>query len=355
MPHVLNMTVEQLAADLAELGEKPFRARQIVQWIFVRGAREFAEMTDLPATLRPALAERYSILTGQLVATSTADDGTAKCLLEFPGGGQEDRGQDARDTGGRIETVLIPAAPRATACVSTQIGCPMGCLFCASGLGGVQRDLTAGEIIEQVLQLQHATGLAVTHVVFMGMGEPLANYDATLGAIRGIIDPRRLGISARRVTVSTIGLPEQILRLAGEDLPVTLAISLHATRQALRGKLIPAARAWPLPEVLSAARQYFEITGRRVTLEYVLLAGVNDGNVAARELAEIARSLAAQVNVIRYNPVPELPYRRPSEESVRRFMDQLTGAGANATLRQSRGLSSDAACGQLRRRPGTIT
>ncbi len=298
-----------------------------------------ASMTNLPPALRQRLADEAPVLTGTVETRSDAPDGVTKLLLRWP-------------DGQCVETVLIPAEGRNTACVSTQAGCAMGCAFCASGLDGVQRDLTGGEIIEQVLQLRAACGVEVSHVVFMGMGEPLANYDATLFAVRGLVDPKRGGISARRVTASTIGLPTAIRRLAGEDLPITLAISLHAPTDRLRQELIPAARGTTIAELIAAGRDFFHSRGRELTLEYLLLADVNDQPARADDLARVAKQMRCNVNLIRYNPVQGLSFRRPSEEKVLAFADRLRAAGVNVQIRASRGLTRNAACGQLRgRRP----
>ncbi len=282
------------------------------------------------------------MLTGEEVERSASPDGTFKILLRWPDGAS-------------TETVMIPAEdsgrPRRTVCLSTQVGCDVGCRFCASGIGGVRRNLTVGEVVEQALRVAaalDAVGERLSHVVFMGMGEPLANYDVTVEAVRRL--GRRLGIGRRRITVSTVGLPKQILRLAGEDLKATLALSLHAPTPELRRELIPWAEAIDLESVLAACREYFARTGREVTLEYCLLAGVNDRPEHAQRLAEIAVDLQAHVNLMMYNPVLELPYERPSRNRAVGFLHQLREAGANAHLRHSRGLDADAACGQLRRR-----
>lgn len=336
MRHVLEMTVEDLAGELAAVGAPAYRARQVAGWVWQRGVYDLARMTDLPAGLREALAQRLAVLTGRAERRSEAPDGVVKLLLGWPDGTS-------------VETVLIPADRRRTACISTQVGCGMGCAFCASGLGGVERDLSAGEIVEQVLQLQVAVGERVTHVVVMGMGEPLANYDATLAAVRALIDPARGGLSARHVTVSTVGLPARIRRLAEEDIPLTLAISLHAPNDALRRRLIPAAKGTTIAELVAAGQEFFRRRGREVTLEYVLLAGVNDADAHADELADVAGALRCNVNLIRYNSVEGLPFHRPAEARVLAFRDRLWRRGVNVQVRASRGIEAEAACGQLRR------
>ena len=270
-----------------------------------------------------------------------APDGTAKLLLAWP-------------DGATTECVMIPGdGARRTVCLSTQVGCDVGCTFCASGIGGSQRDLSVGEVLEQALAVGDLLGEAderLSHVVFMGMGEPLANYAVTVEAARRLNAAHGLGIAQRRITISTVGLPKQIERLASEGLQTTLAVSLHAPNDPLRRELIPWARGIPLATLLAACRHYFERTGREVTLEYCLLAEVNDRPEHATELAEIARDLRAHVNLLMYNPVPTLPYARPSRNRAIGFLKQLRARGVNAHLRESRGLETDAACGQLRRR-----
>jgi 23S rRNA (adenine2503-C2)-methyltransferase len=333
--HVLDMTVAQLAGALAELHQPPFRARQVAAWVWQKHVTDLADMTDLSAELRAELAGQLVILSARLAGRGDAPDGTVKLLLELA-------------DGERIECVAIPAGERLTACVSCQVGCAIGCGFCATPLDGLKRNLTAGEIVEQVFWLQAAAGRRVTNVVFMGMGEPLANYDATVASVRAMIDPQRLGLSARHVTVSTVGLPKQIRRLAGEDIPITLAISVHAPNDALRRRLIPLAARHSLADVISAAKAFYQVRHREVTLEYVLLSGVNDSPACADELAGLAGQLRCNVNVIRYNPVEGLKFAPPDDKACRAFVDRLGRRGANAHLRASRGLGASAACGQLR-------
>lgn len=336
MKHLLDMTLAELTEALTRMGQKAFRARQILSWIFGRGVCDFEKMSDLSAELRADLAKEFAILTGQVVSRSDSSDGVSKLLLQWPDGQS-------------VETVLIPADKRACACVSTQVGCSLECTFCASGQGGLVRNLTAGEIIEQIVQLQLAAGQKITHVVFMGMGEPLANYDATVAAIRAIVDPARMGISARRVTVSTVGLPRQIRKLAREDLPVTLAISLHAPSDALRRRIMPKASS-SIDEIVAAANEFFQARKREVTLEYILLEGVNDTNVCSEALARIAHQLRCNVNLIRYNPVSSATYAAPSQAAVKMFAQRLQRRGVNVQVRRSKGGQADAACGQLRQR-----
>jgi 23S rRNA (adenine2503-C2)-methyltransferase len=335
MKHVLDMSPGELKAEVEALGGKSFAAKQIREWIWAKGASEFQAMTNLSLSLREELSRRMVIFSGRIVEEQHSRDDVLKLLLAWPDGEQ-------------IETVLIPDGQRQTVCVSTQAGCAMGCAFCASGLAGLKRNLTAGEILEQVLQLQHIAGRRVTNVVFMGVGEPLANYDATVRAVRVLIAPAAGAISARKITVSTAGLPDAIRRLAGEDLPITLAISLHAPDDALRAKLMPAAAKYPIAEILAAAKEFFRARGREVTIEYTLLAGVNDAPAQAGALAKLAGELRCNVNLIRYNPVSTLPFERSDETRTEAFAQRLRHKGVNVHVRRSRGADVDAACGQLR-------
>ena len=331
-PNVLELTREQLRAAVAAAGQPAYRADQLADWVFDKGVADPAAMSNLPS----ALAERLSVLTSRIAGGAEDTDETLKLLLEFA-------------DGGRVETVMIPSSRRATACVSTQIGCAMQCSFCASGAGGLERNLTCGEILEQVVHLRGAGGRRITNVVFMGMGEPLANYDATVAAVRALIDPDRFGISARSVTVSTIGLARQIRRLADEHLPITLAISLHAPTDALRRRLMPTPGD-RIEDIVSAADYYYHSRKREVTLEYVLIAGVNDTSACADAVADLAHRIRCNVNLIPLNPTADCAYNRPTSAAVGRFADHLSRRGVNAHVRRSRGQGLDAACGQLRRR-----
>jgi len=340
LKHLLDMTPAGLADELAAMGQPAYRARQVLEWVWRKGVTDFDRMSNLPNALRAALAERLSVLAGRVVGRADADDGVVKLLIEWP-------------DGERVECATIPDGARRTACVSTQAGCAMGCAFCASGLGGLGRDLTAGEIVEQLFHLRAAGGERATNVVLMGTGEPLANYDASVAAVRAVVDPERLGISPRRVTVSTVGLPGPIRRLAGEGLPITLAISLHAPSDTLRRRLIPAAKTATIAQVLAAAADFYASRKREVTLEYVLLGGVNDTLACANELAQAARKQRCNVNLIRFNPVAGVGFRPPAESDVRAFRDRLRDAGVNVHIRASRGAGADAACGQLRHSRGS--
>jgi 23S rRNA (adenine2503-C2)-methyltransferase len=325
------MTRPEARDILLAAGHKAFRAKQLADWVYGKGVTDVAMMSNIPASV----ADDLSFLTSSIAARTDSRDGTTKLLLDLHDGCQ-------------VETVLIPSPSRVTACVSTQAGCAVGCKFCASGLGGLQRNISSGEILEQLIHLRQASGTAPTNVVFMGMGEPLANYEATVAAVRAIIDPERFGISARRVTVSTIGLPAAIRRLAGEDMAITLAISLHAPTDELRREIIPSAAKHTIDEILSAAGEFYQARKREITLEYVLLAGVNDAEHHARNLSRLARRLRCNVNLIRYNPVESLTFAPSSKNATDAFINTLRENGTNATLRQSRGSDIAAACGQLK-------
>lgn len=329
--NMLDMTVDELQAAAADTGLRAYRTKQLADWVYRKGVTDPANMTNLPSEV----AEHFAILTSRVAGKRVSSDKTVKLLLELY-------------DGEHVETVLIPTKDRATACLSTQVGCGFACQFCASGIGGFKRNLSAGEILEQILHLQKSCDVRVSNVVFMGTGEPLANYEATVAAIRAIVDPARFGLSARRVTVSTVGLPEQIRRLAREDLPITLAISLHAPNDALRKELMPAAAKYPLAEIVSAAEEFYASHKREVTLEYLLLGGVNDTNVCAEALALLAKRLRCNVNLVRYNPVEPSAFEPPTTVAVQAFARRLRRRGINTHIRRSRGADADAACGQLR-------
>ena len=325
------MTRDEARDALAAAGHKAFRAKQLADWVYTRGVTDPDAMSNLPK----AVTDEFSFLTSSIAAQADSRDGTIKLLLDLSDGCQ-------------VETVMIPSPKRTTACLSTQAGCAIGCKFCASGLDGLQRNISSGEILQQLVHLRQASGTAPTNVVFMGMGEPLANYEATVGAVRAIIDPDRFGISARRVTVSTIGIPPAIRRLAAEDLAITLAISLHAPTDELRREIIPSAAKYSIDEILLAAGEFYQARKREVTLEYVLLSGVNDAEYHAKNLSRLAHRLRCNVNLIRYNPVKSLPFSTSTKNATDAFVDTLRENGTNATVRQSRGSDIAAACGQLK-------
>jgi 23S rRNA (adenine2503-C2)-methyltransferase len=322
-----------------ELGEPRFAGRNLRRWVFERRAPSFDAMSDLSKRFRDALAQRFVVRRTSIAADRSDPGGTRAFVLRLA---------DGRS----IETVLIPEEERRTVCVSTQVGCPVACVFCASGLEGLVRNLTPGEVVEQVLHVQDALprGESVTNVVVMGIGEPTMNLSALEQALQTWNDPRGLGIGARRITVSTVGYPQRIDRLAQLRREIGLAISLHAPRQELRQRLVPNGGQVPIESIVAAARRWFGATGRRVTFEYVLMAGVNDSPREARELAALLRGLPCHVNLIPVNPVDGLPYVRPAPDVTERFKTILLSAGLDATVRHPRGDGIAAACGQLRLR-----
>lgn len=337
-PHLLQPDAEKLNCWLQQLGQPSFRARQVKKWLFEKRATGLQEMTDLPRKLREELAAHFDLWTTRVVRHQQASDGTEKLLLQLA-------------DGGRIECVLLRDGLRRSICVSSQVGCAMGCVFCASGLDGVERNLTSGEILEQMLRLQHLLepDERLSHIVMMGMGEPLANLNPVLAALDQASSSTGLGISPRRITISTVGLPEAMDRLTRTAPRYHLAVSLHAPNDALRDQLVPVNRRIGLDRVIAAADRYFEASGRRLTFEYVLLADVNDRPEHAQQLAARLRGRPALLNVIPYNPVPGLPYRTPSTSAVQRFREILERAGLVIKFRQRKGDQIAAACGQLRR------
>lgn len=339
MTPMLEQTPEQLAAWLAEHGEPAYRARQVQRWLFQHTVEEFAEMTDLSKELRRRLAAEFRIWTTRVARHLRADDGTEKLLLELA-------------DGQHIECVLLRDDKGAhTICISSQVGCAMGCTFCASGLDGWARNLASGEIIEQMLRLRRLLlpEQRISHIVAMGMGEPLLNLDALLPALDAATAPDGLGIGARRVTISTVGIPKGIRRLAEVNRQYHLAVSLHAPDDELRSRIVPANRGFGIQAILAAADDYFARTGRRVTYEYVLLSGINDQPQHARSLAALLKSRPALINLIPYNPVEGLPYRTPTPAATKRFVEILEEAGLAVAVRWRKGDRIDAACGQLRR------
>ena len=338
--HLLDLSDTELREWLTQRGQPAYRGPQILSWIYQRRAESFDEMSNLPKSLRDQLTQDFRLWTTSIRTQKSAEDGTEKLLLEL--GDQ-----------GRIECVLLRDGTRRSICVSSQVGCAMGCVFCASGLDGVERNLTAGEIIEQMLLLQRmlSSEERLSHIVMMGMGEPLANLQNVLTALERAKDPDGLGISPRRITISTVGLPPAIDRLSRHQTPFNLAISLHAPNDELRTRLVPVNKNIGIDEILSAADRYFQVTGRRLTFEYVLLANLNDTPSCARQLVRLLRDRTSMLNVIPYNPVAGLPYETPSVESLRVFRKILSDGGINIQIRERKGDRIQAACGQLRRLP----
>jgi len=336
---LLGLSTEDLRALLQQKSESPYRGNQLAEYLYRKGAHTLGEMTSLPEKLRESLKEGYEVGRSRMVAKRCSRDGTIKLLLEM------------RD-GARVETVGLPYADRFSCCLSTQVGCPVGCVFCASGHSGFSRNLTAGEVVDQVLAVQ-AEGEErlhrVDHVVFMGMGEPLLNYEAVMKAVQLLNS--ELGIAMRHMTLSTVGYVPGILRLAEEKYQLTLAVSLHAPTDSLRQKIVPGAK-WSIADIIQACRVYLSKTGRRVTFEYCLLSNLNDGIEQAEQLVVLMRGLNCHVNLIPYNSGGITGFVEPSPERIRAFRDLLASFGIQVTQRLRRGRDIEAACGQLRQRVG---
>ena len=335
-PDLRGFELDELKSFVLKLGQPAYRAGQIAEWVFGRGVRSFDEMTNLSKALRERLSKEASLSCAEVVETHTSKtDGTGKLLLKY-------------GDGARIEAVLLRDNKRITGCVSTQVGCKFGCSFCATGLMGFTRNLTAGEIVEEMISLREAAAPGrLSNLVFMGMGEPLDNYDNVLQAIRIANAKWGLGIGARRMTVSTAGHVPGIRKLAKEGLQVELAVSLNAPEQRLRARLMPIADRYSLTQLLKAIEYYSESTGRRATLEYVLLRDFNDTPEMADELAEIARRLLCKVNLICYNKVTDSVFAPPTDQTVEDFFSRVGRRCPTVVRRVSRGSDIAAGCGQL--------
>lgn len=329
---LLGMSQTELTDWVQGQGQPAYRGKQLHQWLYNKGARTLADITVFPKDWRQAM-EQVSVGRSDIHHRSIAPDQTVKFLLRL-------------EDGHIIEAVGIPTDKRLTVCVSSQVGCPMACDFCATGKGGFIRNLATHEIVDQVLTVQEAFEQRVSNIVFMGMGEPLINAQNVVNAVKCL--NQDIGIGQRSITVSTVGIPGQIRRLAEHHLQITLAVSLHASNQSLRTELIPSAQQYPLTALLDECREYVTITGRRVTFEYILLAGLNDCEEHAAELSQLLRGFQSHVNLIPYNPIDEVDYQRPSRKRVNQFTDRLKASGIAVSVRYSRGLEKDAACGQLR-------
>jgi len=334
---IMGVPDSELLAWLAAVGEKKFRLKQIRRWMIDRRITSFEEMTDLSSALRAKLAQEFRFSSFEQVGHQVASDRTEKLLLKL-------------HDGELVECVLMRDPGRRTVCISTQVGCAMGCVFCASGLLGVKRDLTAAEIFEQVLVLHRlmTDDEKVTNVVVMGIGEPLANYTNLMEALEVLSAEEGFGLGARRITVSTVGLPKKIREFARNGKQFNLAISLHAPNDELRTQIVPVNKGIGIADLLAAADDYFEVTGRRVSFEYVLLSGVNDQPEHAEQLAQLLRGRSVHVNLIPMNGVSELVMTAPGEPLTRKFCDILENRGIPATVRKRKGADIDAACGQLR-------
>ncbi len=345
-PGILDVPADTLRAWLAERGQPPMRVSQIRKQILASRATTFEAMSDLPKPLRAELADAFSVFSMRVEKHLFAKDDTHKLVLRL--------GDDRM-----IECVLIQDDGRATACISTQVGCGMGCVFCASGLNGVVRNLTTGEMLEQLVLMRNLTDAnstnpdrapRLTNVVVMGMGEPLANLENLLDALAVAGDKNGLGIGARHVTISTVGLPAKIRKLAESGKQYSLAVSLHAPNDELRTRIVPTNDKTGLDAILAAADEFYEKTGRQVTYEYVVLGGLNDQPAHARQLAGLLTGRKAHVNLIPWNDVQGLPYRRPHDTDLQNLIDTLRKNGVSVKVRKRKGSEIDAACGQLRRR-----
>jgi 23S rRNA (adenine2503-C2)-methyltransferase len=333
---------EELTAKLAKWNEPAYRADQILQWVYQKQVESFDQMTNLSAPLRQRLSEQFELNAVQALRTRNATDTTEKFLFQL-------------HDHSLIETVLIPATPglttssdRHTICVSTQVGCAYSCKFCASGLEGVKRNLTAAEIVDQVLHVQKLSGERANNIVVMGMGEPLANYNNLMRALKILNAPWALGIGARKITVSTVGLVPRIKQLADDPMQIRLAVSLHGATDDVRERIMPVNKKHPLEELLSACDYYVNTRKRMMTFEYILIDGVNDTLEQAHKLGAIGKRLHAKVNLIPYNPVEGLPWKRPERDRCKMFQHTLKSHGVTATLRIEKGTDINAACGQLR-------
>lgn len=335
---IKSLTLEELRAELLKRGEKAFRADQLFQWMHEKLAEDISQMTNLPKAFREWLETEYEYVTLEIVEVQRSKlDGTCKYLFRL------------RD-GHVIESVLMRYHHGNSVCISSQVGCQMGCRFCASTIGGLKRNLRPSEMLEQVYRIQRESGERVSNVVVMGTGEPLDNYDNLVRFLRLLSHEKGLHVSQRSITVSTCGIVPNIYKLAEEDLAITLALSLHATTQEKRRELMPVANRYELSEVLDACAAYFRKTGRRLTLEYSLVSGVNDSRENASALAALAGPLHAHVNLIPVNPVTERDFVEPGEKIIDNFKKNLEKCGINATLRREMGRDIDGACGQLRRK-----
>ena len=333
---IKNISYDKLVEYLQSIESRAFHADQIYDWFYKKGATRFKQMTNLPLNLRRRLEEEFLSADLTVLKKQVSSDGTTKFLFEL---------QDKE----KIETVFIPTSKRGTLCVSTQVGCKYGCRFCASGIEGFARNLTCAEIISQVLYVKNAKEENnITHIVFMGVGEPLDNYDHLMRAIRNINSPKGMNIAARRITVSTCGLVPKIKKLAGEGLQIELAVSLHGSSDESRDCLMPVNKKYPVDHLIAACREYNKATKRQVTFEYILIKDVTCSEKAAKELGRLLKGLLCKINLIPYNSVSEFDYEAPSRNKIFAFKNRLERSGVHATVRAPRGKDVSAACGQLR-------
>lgn len=334
---IKGLTLAELKQELMSIGDKPFRAKQIYEWLHQKLVTDFDEMTNLSISLREQLKKRYTLTSLQVVETLISkSDGTRKYLLRL-------------EDGHVIESVLMKYKHGNSVCISSQVGCRMGCRFCASTVDGLERNLRASEMLDQIYRIQALTGTRISNVVVMGAGEPLDNYDNLIRFIHLLTDENGLNISQRNITVSTCGIIPGIKRLADENLSITLALSLHAPNDEIRKTLMPVANRYPLDEVLAACQEYFQKTGRRLTFEYSLVSGVNDNLEEARLLTERIRGYHAHVNLIPVNPIKERDYVQSNQKAIAAFKAYLEQHGLNVTIRREMGRDIGGACGQLRK------
>lgn len=338
MKDIKSFTLEELQRELEDMGEKSFRAKQLYQWMHQKLARSYEEMSNLPLSLREKLSERFTYTSVKPVKVQkSAIDGTEKYLFEL-------------SDGCLVESVWMKYKHGNSVCISSQVGCRMGCAFCASTLDGLERSLLPSEMLDQIYAITLLSGERVSNVVVMGTGEPLDNYENLLKFLKLLTDENGLNISQRNITVSTCGLVPEMKRLAGEKLQITLALSLHAPNDEKRRKLMPIANRYSVRELMEACTYYFETTGRRITFEYALAAGVNDADQDAKELSELIKGLNCHVNLIPVNPVKERNFDRSGKPEILSFKNKLEKNGINVTIRREMGRDIDGACGQLRRR-----
>ena len=337
MKNIKDYDLKELKEELTKIGEKPFRAEQIFKWLYQEKVKEFSEMTNLSLELRKKLEENYTICNYKILRKQESKDGTIKYLF------------DVLD-GNAIETVLMSYHHGYSICVSSQIGCKMGCKFCASTGINFVRDLTSGEIVEQILAVEQDTGVRISNVVFMGIGEPLNNYDNVINAIKIINNPKGLNIGARHISISTSGLVPRIYKLAEENIQCTLSISLHATNDEKRSSMMPINNAFNITELMEACKYYIEKTHRRISFEYALAKDNNDNLEDAKELVKLLKGMLCHVNLIPINKIENGQYTKSSNENIMKFRDYLNDHGIVATIRRELGSDIDAACGQLRRK-----
>jgi 23S rRNA (adenine2503-C2)-methyltransferase len=335
--NLLDLSPAEMEALAESLGAPPYRGRQLAQWIFVKGVTDLAAMSDLPKDFRAALAARASVEVPEVERRTPSQDGSQKLVLRY-------------GDGARVQAVLMPDGDRLTLCVSTQVGCGFACAFCYTGTMGLERNLSAGEIVAQVMVAREglAAGLRITHIVYMGMGEPLANYTATVKSLRLLTDPRAFAFAPRRITVSTVGLVSGIERLAKENLRVNLAVSLHATSNEIRDRIMPVNRGFAIEELLAACRRFPLPFRQRMTFEYVLLEGINDSAEDARRLVKLMKGIRGKINLIPFNDWEGSSFARPPLARILDFQTVLLEHGIRATVRWSKGEDIGAACGQLR-------